>query len=132
MTIGRHVFPTYLIILESKRFDVILGMDWLSMYGGNIDCASKSILITTPEGKRIKYVSRHAPRRTQVNSLSGVVQAEVHIVKDYPDVFPEELPGMPLDRDIEFLIELLPGTGPISKRPYQDARKGFGGNQVAN
>ena len=40
-------------------------------------------------------------------------------MKDYPDVFPEELPGMPPDRDIEFLIELLPGTGPISKRPYQ-------------
>ena len=61
------------------------------MYGGNIDCASKSILLTTQEGKRIKYVSRHAPRRTQVNSLSGVVQEEVPIVKDYPDVFPEEL-----------------------------------------
>ena len=41
------------------------------------------------------------------------------MVKDYPDVFPEELPGMPLDRDIEFLIELLPGTEPISKRPYR-------------
>ena len=41
------------------------------------------------------------------------------MVKDYPDVFPEELPGMPPDRDIEFLIELLPGTGPISKRPYR-------------
>ena len=40
-------------------------------------------------------------------------------MKDYPDVFPEELPGMPPDRDIEFLIELLPGIGPISKRPYQ-------------
>ena len=40
-------------------------------------------------------------------------------MKDYPDVFPEELPDMPLDRDIEFLIELLPGTGPISKRPYR-------------
>ena len=40
------------------------------------------------------------------------------MVRDFPDVFPEELPGMPLDRDIEFLIELLPGTGPISKRPY--------------
>ena len=40
-------------------------------------------------------------------------------MKDYPDVFPEELPGMPPDRDIEFLIELLPGTGPISKRPYR-------------
>ena len=41
------------------------------------------------------------------------------MVKDYPDVFPEELPGMPPDRDIEFLIELLPGTGPISKRLYR-------------
>ena len=69
--------------------------------------------------KRIKSVSRHALRRTQVNSLSGVVQEEVPVVKDYPDVFPEELPGMPPDRDIEFLIELLPGTGPISKRPYR-------------
>ena len=57
LTIGSHVFPSDLIILESQGLDVILGMDWLSMYGGNIDCASKSILLTTPEGKRIKYVS---------------------------------------------------------------------------
>ena len=40
-------------------------------------------------------------------------------MKDYPDVFPEKLPCMPPDRDIEFLIELLPGPGPISKRPYR-------------
>ena len=77
LTIGSHVFPSDLIILESQGLDLILGMDWLSMYGGNIDCTSKSILLTTPEGKRIKYVSRHEPRRTQVNSLSGVVQEEV-------------------------------------------------------
>jgi hypothetical protein len=42
----------------------------------------------------------------------------VNIVKEYPDVFPDELPGMPPDRDVEFLIELLPSTGPIAKRPY--------------
>ena len=54
-----------------------------------------------------------------MSSLSGVVQEEVLVVKDFPDVFPEELPGMPPDRDIEFLIDLLPGTGPISKRPYR-------------
>ena len=41
------------------------------------------------------YISRHAPRSSQVNTLTGVVQEEVPIVKDYPDVFPEELPGMP-------------------------------------
>ena len=63
-----------------------------------------SRFISPPGGKRIKYVSRHVPRRSQVNALTGVVQEEVPVVKDYPDVFPEELPGMPLDRDIEFLI----------------------------
>ena len=68
--------------MESQGLDVILGMDWLSMYGGNIDCASKSILLATPEGKRIKYVSRHAPRGTQVNSLLRVVQEEVPVVED--------------------------------------------------
>ena len=69
---------------------MILGMDWMSKYGGNIDCVSKLICLTTPEGKRIKYISRHASRSSQVNTLTGVVQEEVPIVKDYPDVFPEE------------------------------------------
>ena len=100
----------------------------MSMYGGNINCASKSIMLTTLEGRRIKYVSRHVPNRSEVNSLSGVVQEEVPVVKDFPDVLLEELPGMPPDRDIEFLIELLPGTGPRSKETVQDARKRFGGN----
>ena len=70
LSIGRHVLSSDLIILESQGLDVILGMDWLSMYGGNIDCASKLILLTTPEGRRIKYVSRHVPKRTQVNCLT--------------------------------------------------------------
>jgi hypothetical protein len=43
---------------------------------------------------------------------------DIRVVQEYPDVFPTELPGMPPDRDIEFLIELLPGMPPISKRPY--------------
>jgi hypothetical protein len=44
---------------------------------------------------------------------------DIRVVREYPDVFLEELPGMPPDRDIEFVIELLPGTQPISKRPYR-------------
>jgi hypothetical protein len=43
----------------------------------------------------------------------------IHVVRDFPDVFPEELPGMPPDREVEFVIDLLPGTAPISKRPYR-------------
>ena len=68
LTIGSHVFHSDLIILESQGLDVILGMDWLSKYGGNIDCASKSILLTTSVGKKIHYVSRHTPKSTHVNS----------------------------------------------------------------
>jgi hypothetical protein len=44
---------------------------------------------------------------------------DIPIICEYPDVFPDDLPRMPLDRDIEFIIELQPGTAPISKRPYR-------------
>ena len=54
--------------------------------------------------------------------MEGVTPPEMHeiaVVCDFPDVFPEELPGMPPDRNVEFVIELVPGTAPISKRPYR-------------
>ena len=98
---------------------MILGMDWMSKFGGSIDCASKSIYLTTPEGKRIKYVSRHVPRRSQVNALTRVVQEEVPVVKDYPDVSPEELPGVPPDRDIEFFARYRTNI----QETLSDARK---------
>ena len=52
----------------------------------------------------------------EAKSLEGVP-----VVNEYPDVFPEELPGMPQDRDIEFVIDLVPGTSPIAKSPYRMA-----------
>jgi hypothetical protein len=54
-----------------------------------------------------------------VNSMKGKVLEDIKVVNEYPDVFPDDLPGMPSDRDIEFSIELLPGTAPISKRSYR-------------
>jgi hypothetical protein len=54
-----------------------------------------------------------------LNQTKAIALEDIRVVREYPDVFLEELPGMPLDRDIEFLIELLPGTSPISKRPYR-------------
>jgi hypothetical protein len=54
-----------------------------------------------------------------LNKVQGTSLNEIGIAQEYPDVFPEELPGMPPDHDIEFMIELLPGTPPISKRPYK-------------
>jgi hypothetical protein len=52
-------------------------------------------------------------------ALEAKIVEEVPIVKEYPDVFPEELLGMPPKRDVEFAIDLLPGTRPIAKRPYR-------------
>jgi hypothetical protein len=54
-----------------------------------------------------------------VNKLDGTTLEDIRVVCDYPDVFPEELPGMPPNRDVEFVIDLLTGTAPISKRPYR-------------
>jgi hypothetical protein len=54
-----------------------------------------------------------------LNQAKAIALEDIRVVQEYPDVFPEELPGMPPDRDIEFVIELLPGTPPISKRPYR-------------
>ena len=46
---------------------------------------------------------------------------DIPVVREFPDVFPEDLPGIPIDREIEFSIDLLPGTSPISKAPYRMA-----------
>jgi hypothetical protein len=56
-----------------------------------------------------------------VFSMEAKVRDGVPVVNEYPDVFPDELPGMPPDRDIEFVIDLIPGTSPIAKRPYMMA-----------
>ena len=56
-----------------------------------------------------------------VCNVESKTLADVPVVCEYPNVFLVELPGMPPDRDIEFIIDLLPGTGPIAKRPYRMA-----------
>lgn len=110
LEIGAYSFPTDAIVLCSQGLDVILGMDWMTKYGGQIDCARRAITLTTPEGKRIRFRSTHDINVAKLNSLKGVSLEDVPIVREYPDVFPEELPGMPPDRDIEFVIDLIPGT----------------------
>jgi hypothetical protein len=119
LEIGKHKFPANLIVLDSQGIDVIIGMDWMATFEGIIDCANKTITLTTPKKKRIHVRSTFELKGPKINSLKGVSLDEVPVVKEYPDVFPEELPGMPPDRDVEFIIDLLPGIGPIAKRQYK-------------
>ena len=76
--------------------------------------------MTNDQGVEVKFASNSPSAQTaQVNCLSEVGPEQVPVVCEYPDVFPDELPGMPPDRDIEFIIELVPGAGPIYKKPYR-------------
>jgi hypothetical protein len=77
------------------------------------------VVLTSPQGNRIEFkVDNSSKEQGTVNSAKGKSLEEIKVVNEYLDVFPDELPGMPLDRDIEFSIELLPGTAPIYKTPY--------------
>nr|CAJ86189.1 H0306F03.2 [Oryza sativa] len=110
------------IVLDSQSLDIILGMDWLAKHKGQIDCAEKSITLQGPGGKQVRFTSNTpTASRSILTCLQVTTLESVPIVCEYPDVFPEELTSMPLDREIEFAIELAPGTAPIAKRPYRMA-----------
>nr|CAE02842.3 OSJNBa0014F04.8 [Oryza sativa Japonica Group] len=112
-------FLANLILLESKDLDVILGMDWLARHKGVIDCANRKVTLTSNDGR---VVTVHALSSESLRSrLNQITLEEIPIVREYPDVFPDDLPGMPPKSDIEFRIDLVPGTTPIHKRPYRMA-----------
>ena len=78
------------------------------------------MILTHHHGKTIKVSAkeRQIPRQLRLNKVDVSELNKVQVVCEFPDVFPEELPGMPPDREIEFSIELAPGTAPIYKKPY--------------
>jgi hypothetical protein len=106
--------------LDSRGIDIILGMDWLRKYDRVILCAKRDIRLTQEDGTIVEFSAAiPAEQVNLLNKVQGTSLSEIGIVREYPDVFPEELPGVPPDHDIEFMIELLPGTPPISKRAYR-------------
>ncbi|KAL0533851.1 hypothetical protein IC582_028122 [Cucumis melo] len=142
--IAGHVIEVTLIVLDMLDFDVILGMDWLAVNHASIDCSRKEVTFNPPSMTSFKFKGGGSKSLPQVISairaskllsqgtwgiLASVVdtrEADVSlssepVVRDYPDVFPEELPGLPPHREVEFAIELEPGTVPISRAPYRMA-----------
>ncbi|XP_073051328.1 uncharacterized protein [Primulina eburnea] len=84
----KNVIQADLIILPMPEFGILLGMDWLSLNGASIDFRQSQKLVDS------------------------------EVVRDFPSVFPEDIFGIPPDREVEISIELMPGTVPISKAPY--------------
>ncbi|KAJ0524657.1 putative nucleotidyltransferase, Ribonuclease H [Helianthus annuus] len=144
LVVGNFVRKANLYPMQMGDFDVILGMDWLAMHRATIDCHSKRVIFgdlrypesifqgTQPQ-KSIKIISALKAQKLISHGCEGFLAAikdtsvdapnieNFPVVRDYSDVFPEELPGLPPDREVEFTIDLIPGAEPISKAPYRMA-----------
>jgi hypothetical protein len=109
------------IVLEKSAIDLILGMNWLKQWKAVIHYARGTVELSSPDGDRFEVtVAPPTSNKPVVYMINGkFVGDHIKIVRHFPYVFPEELPGMPPDREVEFVIDLLPGTTPISKRPYK-------------
>ncbi|XP_071740266.1 uncharacterized protein [Rutidosis leptorrhynchoides] len=140
--INSKLFNVDLIPMTMGEFDVIIGMDWLSRHGANIVCDEKIIRVKTPSGeemiiqgegqRRPASICTYARARRLVSSgcaafLAHVIDSrkesksikDIPIVNEFEDVFPDDLPGIPPERQVEFRIELVPGATPIAKTPYR-------------
>jgi hypothetical protein len=121
MTIMGREFEATAIILEASSIDLILGISWLRKAKAIIQCGRGTIELTSPKGERfqVEIAVTTSSRRAMFFIAEEFVGNNIRVVRDFPDVFLEELPGMPPDREVEFVIDLLPGTAPISKWPYR-------------
>src|SRR6185312_1277619 len=107
-------------ILALEGMDIILGMNWMNLHQVTLDVSSRAVEINSPRcGATILYL----PFRECINSCAFAMKdtklEDIPVVCEYTDVFLDDLPGMPPDRNIEFVMELQPGTELISKRPYR-------------
>jgi hypothetical protein len=112
------VFLADLAVLPSHGIDLILGMDWLTKHNGVISCTDKTILLTNHYGKSVSCKAQPPAQDPMVFSIAA---ESISMVEEFMDVFLEDLPGMPPKREVEFYIDLIPGTAPIAKRPYHMA-----------
>ena len=141
--IGYREMTVDLVLLGLQDFDVILGMDWLASYHASVDCFGKRVTFSIPGQPDFSFEGKHLDKPLcvisalqassllrkscqgflayVVNEKNDLKLEDIPIVKDYPDVFLEDLPSLPPEREVEFTIDLAPGTTPISKAPYRMA-----------
>jgi hypothetical protein len=118
--LGSNLIKTDLLLLDLEGMDVLLGMDWMTRHRVSLDIFSRAVEIDSPDHKTtILYLPQRECNSSCAYAVEGIKLKDIPIVCEYPDVFPDDLSGMPPDRDIRFVIDLQPGTAPISKRPYR-------------
>jgi hypothetical protein len=123
-------FPADLIVMgnQDTTIDVILGMNWLTKYQASLSCDKRTVKLVFLSGEEVlvEFVLS-GPRKGSCHQVTARIEEikpseAIKVVLEFPDVFPEELPGMPPERKVEFAIELILGTAPISNRAYRVSR----------
>jgi hypothetical protein len=118
-------FPASLVVMETQGLDVILRMNWLHRNQATVSCDKRTVKLVTPFGNEVvtklylPELEEGSCHHLSVDDKESNPIEEIRIVSEFPDVFPKELPGMPPKRKVEFEIELILGTAPISKTAYR-------------
>jgi hypothetical protein len=120
-------FLADLIVMGTQDVDinVILGMNWLTKYQVGLSCDKRTVRLMSLLGEEVlvelilSKLRKGSCQQILVHSEEVNPLEVIRVVSEFPDVFPKELPGMPLERKVEFSIELILGTAPISKRAYR-------------
>jgi hypothetical protein len=104
--VGR-VFSTDLIILKGQGLDVILGMSWMKLHRVVLDIAGRLVHLDSPVyGKVVLHVPVISRIKASLHHMVELKLEDIHVVREFPDVFPDDLPRMPPEWTIEFKIEL--------------------------
>ena len=121
INLGGHIFPTTMIILKDQDIDVILGMNWMYQHKAVVDTLNRTIRLSLPHSNSQLLIQLPILKRSveKVCATSVKEIRDIPVVCEFPDVFPEDLPGLPPDRDVQFGIDLKPRTAPISRRAYR-------------
>ncbi|GKF33413.1 putative reverse transcriptase domain-containing protein [Tanacetum coccineum] len=93
-------FEIDLMLIKLGSFDVVIGMDWLSKYHARIICDENVVYIP-------------------IDGETLIIREDIPVVREFPEVFPKDLSGLPLVRQVEFQIDLIPGAAPVARAPYR-------------
>jgi hypothetical protein len=121
VTLARREFPTNMIVIKGQDIDVILGMNWLAQHKAIINTDLRTIKLSHDHEEIQLSIPVTVPAKASGRVYEAIIQEiqDILVVCKFPDVFPEDLPGLPPERDVEFVIELNPGTTHISRRSYR-------------
>jgi hypothetical protein len=121
ITLAEQDFPTNMIVLKGQDIYVILGMNWLAQHKGILNTDLRTIRLSYGQEEVLLSI----PVATIARPFGRIYEAiipeiqDIPVVCEFPDVFPKDLLGLPPERDVEFVIELKPGTAPVSRRSYR-------------